>query len=572
MSKLLTFNLKLLLIISTNTIIFMSNLLNKLSIDDILNNTQHYIAVYTKDLTIVYINQNLASLYGNFKAEELIGEKVLNINPQFLNSVFYECAMQTINSGIETSRIGYSNLFNGWFATRMMKYDENRFVMIAHSLSKDLNYSGFVPIHDSLTSLYNKHKFQEDLNNSLQQKIPFNILILEISNLDKINEIYGIYHTDCLIMELSAQLKLLLHKSKLVETYKISNNQFAIINFISYAHNSNIIDQINDVFQKNMNITSTEKIKLNHVMSINHIQNFHKNSLQILEESFQTLNTAKKKKLLSLEFNETQSLNKKALLDEIKDGFKNNQFQLYYQPQVDLINNKICGVEALIRWNHPKKGLLAPAAFLSFMEDFELMEVLDKFVIKKSIQDSVFFKKSKFHLPISINLSANSFANPKIVDFFTTHIDKENLINHQIIIEITETALMQNIELSKKVIAQFLNKNFKIAIDDFGSGYSSFGYLVRYPTDYLKIDKEFITNIHLNDNLKQIVMNLVNMAHGLNMIVIAEGVEIDKEAKILKKLGVDIIQGYFYGLPTTKEQILQRITQEGLSSFKSSLI
>lgn len=540
-----------------------------ISLEDIMTKTKYLVAIYKNDLTIVGVNNVLANFYG-YEPNDLIGKNVLDIVPNFKQSVFYECCMHTIKYKKEISRLGYSVLFNGWFATRTMMYDENHSVLIAHALSEDINYAGFVPIYDSLTALYNLYKFNEDITKNINENKKFNIILFEIINLEKIYEIYGFYHSDCLIMEVSGQLKLSFHKENILEIYKISNNQFGLIHTLDSKNTIEIVEKLKNMFSLPLKITTDEKIKLNISIVSRNIQNNNKDVNKILEETFNTLKSAKKKKEFYLEFDEKTYLNKKNILIELKEAFKNKEFILYYQPQIDTITNKVCGMEALLRWNNKEKGILSPDKFLNLIEDFELNELMDKYVIKEAINDCVFFKKNKINIPISINLTSESFSNINIVDFIQSEVEKNDITSKNLIIEITENALMKNIELSKKVIKYFSAKEFKIAIDDFGSGYSSFGYLIRYPTDYLKIDKEFVQNINTQDNLKQIMRNLVNMAHSLKMLVVAEGVEFESEANVLKKLDVDIIQGYYYSKPLKKEDALNKINKTGVSYMKSN--
>jgi diguanylate cyclase (GGDEF)-like protein len=539
-------------------------------LEQIFDTLNYCIAICTSDMSVVGINKTYANLYGA-EPKDLIGKRATDISPSFTQSVFYECCLETIKTGETISRVGYSNPLKGWYAIRTAKYSDEYFVLIAHEISKDQNYSGFVPIHDVLTNLYNKHKFEDDIRFHILKKEQFGLIIIDILKLKKINQLYGTFNADMVLMEIAGKLKLNLYKNGVTEVYKISPDQFAVISLLDKDKCVDVIQKITDIFKEVFKI-SNDVINLDIVMGFNYLKDFknNKDTSEFIIETENAVQIAKDKKTLYFEHNkEVNLVNKKELLYEIKEAFKNKEFILYYQPQIDCIKNKICGAEALIRWNHKNRGILSPFHFIDLIEEFELNEELDKYVMEQVMHDSNYFKSHGFELPLSLNLSTNSLYDNKILDFYDEQAKKLLIDSSLLTIEITESSLIESIELSKKVISSFSDKGLKIAIDDFGAGYSSFGYLVRYPTNYLKIDREFITNIHQHKNLKQVVLNLIKMAHSLNMIVVAEGVEIEEEAQILKKYNCDIIQGYFYGKPMPKEQLLSRIQLEGISNFKS---
>lgn len=539
-------------------------------LDQIFDTMNYCIAICTSEMAVVGINKVYANLYGA-EPKDLIGKKATEISPYFKQSVFYECCVETIKTGKTISRVGYSSVLKGWYAIRTAKYSEDYFVLIAHEISKDQNYSGFVPIHDILTNLYNQHKFDDDMKANMIQKESFGLIVIDILKLKKLNELYGTFNADMVLMEIAGKLKLKLYKQGVTQIYKIAPDKFAITSFLPKNKCIELVHETEALFNEVFKI-SNNVIKLNIAIGFNYLEDFKKDSSAFIQETENALQLAKSRKTLYVEHtNDIPLVNKKVLLDEIKEAFKNREFILYYQPQLDCIKNKICGAEALIRWNHKTRGVLAPFHFLSLIDDFELNEELDNYVLQQVLLDSSYFRNQGIPLPVSMNLSTSSLSNTKIIDFYEQESKKLDVDHNLLTIEINESSLIESIEMSKKIISSFSAKGLKIAIDDFGSGYSSFGYLVRYPTDYLKIDREFITNIHENKNLKQIVLNLIKMAHSLNMIVVAEGVEIAEEADLLKKYGCDIIQGYFYGRPMPKEQLLARIKKEGFSNFKSDI-
>lgn len=244
---------------------------------------------------------------------------------------------------------------------------------------------------------------------------------------------------------------------------------------------------------------------------------------------------------------------------ELRSAFQNEEFEVYLQPQIDIINNKICGAEALVRWNHPTKGLLSPDKFLHDLEELNYFEQLDSFIFQK-IQN--FIQTYSLNIPISINLNGKNIANKD----FQSMILQSDLKN--IGFEITESNLI-DIHQSTDFFNQLQKLHSFISIDDFGTGYCSLEYLLHYSVDYLKIERKFISYIDQNAKNQKIVNNIIKLGHSLNCAIVAEGVEREEELNFLKENQCDIIQGYYYSKPLTIPLFLNYISQQGISSFKS---
>lgn len=222
----------------------------------------------------------------------------------------------------------------------------------------------------------------------------------------------------------------------------------------------------------------------------------------------------------------------------------------------------------MIRWIHPKKGFISPAQFLPVAEEFDLMFDLDKYVFIRAIKDIYDMRRKGIELNIAINLSSSSLCNPKIIDLFEAVLKRTDINPALITIEITESAFIEEKQISKKIVDDIKALGMNIALDDFCTGYSSMEYLLSYPADYLKIDREFIRKIDEDSQRKKIVKGLITMAQSLNMSVIAEGVETKEEAISLVSLNCNCIQGYLFGKPEKLEDLLSYIEKVGYTKHK----
>jgi len=241
---------------------------------------------------------------------------------------------------------------------------------------------------------------------------------------------------------------------------------------------------------------------------------------------------------------------------DIKKALKNNQFILFYQPKIDIQNNKITGAEALIRLKKDNK-IYPPSYFIPQAEKSGEIIEIDKWVMKRVINDSrEIFVKSNQEIQIAFNLSAKSFESSNLIENLEKMFHYSKDFNAKFELEITETALIDDIQKAKELLERLKEIGFTLSIDDFGVGYGCLTYLKEFPMDVLKIDKSFIDEITTNKKVEYIVESLIYLTNKLNLISIAEGVESVEQVNILKKLKCDKIQGYFYSKPLPLKEFL----------------
>ena len=241
------------------------------------------------------------------------------------------------------------------------------------------------------------------------------------------------------------------------------------------------------------------------------------------------------------------------LLGKFTDALKKDETYLTYQPIID--NNNIIGVEALIRWLNPKHGLIMPNDFIPLVESTQLIHPMTNWVIRKVIHKQKQLLKQGIDFYISINLSSKNLHNPNFYDDVMKIINEENGNSEKIIFEVTETVLLKEEKSITKTINKLKKAGFKMAIDDFGKGYSSLTYLNLYEIDFLKIDRYFISKIISNPSVLQIVEATIKLAHQFNLKVVAEGVEDKETYEAALKIGIDYIQGYYIAKPIKQDEV-----------------
>jgi len=252
-----------------------------------------------------------------------------------------------------------------------------------------------------------------------------------------------------------------------------------------------------------------------------------------------------------------ESVEHKTLMEsELKGALTKQEFVLFYQPQVDAYN-RLIGVEALLRWNHPQKGLVPPNVFISLAEETGYIVPLGTWVIQEACtQLSLWLKKyPQLVLHVAINVSARQFQEASFYDAVALSIEEAHLPSSSITLELTESLILENIHEVIAKIEALRSLGVRFSLDDFGTGYSSLSYLKRLPLDELKIDQSFVRDINHDNNDAMIVKTIIEMAQNFDLDVIAEGVEDEDQLMYLKENGCPLFQGYFFGKPMPPEEI-----------------
>ena len=244
--------------------------------------------------------------------------------------------------------------------------------------------------------------------------------------------------------------------------------------------------------------------------------------------------------------------------NNLRHALRRNEFTLYYQPQVDLASGAICGAEALLRWNHPDMGLVSPLQFIPIAEQTGLIIPIGEWVLAEACRQGRLWQEEGLPpIRLSVNLSAVQFRQRDIDTVLTRIVQESGFDPAMLEFELTESAVMNNPDAAVDVLRRLKEMGVRLAIDDFGVGYSSLSYLKRFPIDTLKIDKSFVSDIRVDSNDTAIAAAIIGMAHNLHLDVVAEGVEKAEQIAFLCEHACDILQGYYFSRPVTAEAMAE---------------
>jgi diguanylate cyclase (GGDEF)-like protein len=237
---------------------------------------------------------------------------------------------------------------------------------------------------------------------------------------------------------------------------------------------------------------------------------------------------------------------------ELRNAIARNEFELHYQPVVDIKTRLLCGVEALVRWKHPAKGLIAPDQFIPLAESTGLIAQLGEWILQRACADAASWPA---HVKVAVNISAVQFRKGNLFEVILCTLVETGLAPERLELEVTETALLENQEAHLTTIRQLKNLGVCVALDDFGTGYSSVSYLTNFPFDKIKIDKSFTQGVLHRRDCKAVVASTLALANGLGTLTTAEGVETEEQLEYMREAGVDLVQGYLFGRPVPIAQL-----------------
>jgi EAL domain-containing protein (putative c-di-GMP-specific phosphodiesterase class I) len=246
-----------------------------------------------------------------------------------------------------------------------------------------------------------------------------------------------------------------------------------------------------------------------------------------------------------------------ALLGELREALNNDELVLHYQPKVAAGSGQLLGVEALVRWQHPTQGLLAPAEFIPVAEATTLIQRLTSIVIDKALAMSREWLDRGVRMPVAVNVSARSLLDETFADTVARALVRADIPADHLCLELTESTIMSDPERALSIMQQLRILGVRLSVDDFGTGYSSMAYLKILPVDELKVDRSFVSQMNTSADDTMLVQSAIDLGHNLGMSVVAEGVEDHQTLLALKDLGADVIQGYYLGRPMDQSLLEQ---------------
>jgi diguanylate cyclase (GGDEF)-like protein/PAS domain S-box-containing protein len=418
--------------------------------------------------------------------------------------------------------------------------------------------------HDALTGLPNRLMFTEQLQETMRvsaaENKKFALIFMDFDRFKFINDILGHMTGDQLLQQAGKRLKQSIKKGDLVSRF--GGDEFVILlrNIQSSKNVDLIAERIRQCFQEPFKLGGQE-IYINVSMGISAFPKDGTDPDVLLKNADNALYRAKQQGgNVYLYYNQNIAIPKLKQLElekQLRQAIKNDELLLYYQPVVDLKTQSIVAAEGLLRWNHPTLGLISPGDFIAHAEESGLIVNIGEWVIKQACKQMYEWKQQGLYVPVSINVSPRELLQRNFVPKVQKIMAQYELPSQDLALELTETFLIKNMEVSISILEQFRSLGFKLMIDDFGTGYASLNYLKQLPIDEIKIDQSFIHGSTTDSQDAGIIKAIISMARHLQLKVVAEGVETEDQLKFLLNQNCDLMQGNFYSPAVPETEFLK---------------
>lgn len=420
---------------------------------------------------------------------------------------------------------------------------------------------------DQLTGLPNQHAFFDQVTRDVQEFNSGAFLYLTIDQFSTIQEVLGLDGGEEVLQETAKRLQQRFSDPSCVA-------RFGMDHFVLYLHEHELEHYEQKLLElKKPMMIKNQEVYITYSFGMAYYPIHGTDAESCLQSAQIALSYGKKvgSRSISSEFNPyMRELSETNLHTEmnLRKGLDMEEFCLYLQPQVNCTRNEVEGFEALIRWNHPEKGLVAPFEFISHAESTGLILPIGEWVIQNACRQLAKWNTSGHtHLTISVNISPRHFLHEKLVPFLEGCIETYAIRPQQLIIEITENVAIADYIAAQERMVELRELGFSISIDDFGTGFSAFVYLQHFPIHEIKIDRRFVRDVHENPKSLGIVKTIVDLATILELRVVVEGAEIREQIDVLTSIGCKTIQGYYFAKPMPITQVTSWLTDRNPSDF-----
>lgn len=433
-------------------------------------------------------------------------------------------------------------------------------------LARQASRTRYFGDHDLLTGLPNRRSFTSMLDRSLTGEENVLLVCFDLRRFHEINEAFGHKMGDQVLRVVARRVHDICAESDVMA--RVGGDEFAIL-----VHHSDH-DPLHEVFLRRLDLEMGSTVTarghefhLDYAAGSACFPRDGETAEELMRNAAASLLDARRSGVRYRDFSELttgEAAERIALRRDLFSALKHDQFYVAYQPQIDMKTGAVCGVEALLRWRHPARGEIPPSVFVPLAESTEFILLVGEWVLDQATRDMALLRSRGFDLRLSVNVSAVQFKHAGLPDTIRNALSSSGLPPEALEIEITESTVIHDARFVHRVMTELGNLGLQFAIDDFGTGYSSLSVLRRLPFDRLKIDRSFIKGIDTDAGTRNIVEAIVWMGHGLNLRVLAEGVEREEERAVLAGLGCDEVQGFLFGraLPIAE---LERHLSEGVT-------
>lgn len=534
--------------------------------------SQEGVLITDENRTILSVNKAFTRITG-YSAEEAIGQtpgilKSGKQSPEFYQTMWKEIDKTGNWQGEIWNRRKNGEVFPQWLgisASRKSDGSIARYVGIFADIGAykaaeaKIHHLAF---YDPLTGLPNRRLLIERANQALsmakRQVVGVAVMYLDLDGFKDINDVLGHSAGDQLLLEVSRRITSCVRSGDTV--CRIGGDEFVIL-----LYNAGDAIHVADIAQKVL-----QRVSLPIVIKDNHLQascsigaSLYPEDGETIEVLLQHADTAmyeakkagKNTFRLFTESMNQQLVRRHFLQDSLRNALFGDELFLEYQPQYDLHSLRIIGAEALLRWRHPEKGLISPADFIRVAEQSDLILQVGRFVLSSALKQAKTWLKQGHRISISVNISVKQVFRDDLVTLVTELLEKFDFPPNLLELELTESILADDPLVVLNLIEQLKAHGVRFSIDDFGTGYSSLSYLKRFPVSKLKIDQSFVHDLLVDEDDKVIVTAITALAKSLSLTCIAEGVENNEQATLLREMGCDQIQGYWLAKPLSAEKM-----------------
>lgn len=548
-------------------------------------NSNEGILITDADSKILSVNKAFSKITG-YEKEEVIGKTPSILNSGVHDSNFYKEMRYSLEhnsswKGEIWNKRKNSEIYPEWLSiakTTNPKYNEEFYIAIftdITSLKEADEKLYFYANHDVLTNLANRVQFESHLKNTIEfskrKETKIALFFIDLDKFKDVNDTYGHTMGDEMLKTIAKRLNQSIRKEDFIA--RLGGDEFVLI--IKDVKNSEDMITLADKLNENIKepIVINDKVFFMTLsIGISIFPDDGKNNEDLIKHADAAMYEVKENgrngcKLYNQNITDKISL-KVTLESELKYAIQNDEFEMYYQSIIDMKTEEIIGSEALVRWNHKTRGILTPIDFISFIDAGGMSIDFGELIFKKVLKDTqkINAKRENEEFKIAINISPEYFFKYTFIEDILEYCEEYKIDRKQIELELLETNIMKNSEISQKKIDTLNEKGFQIAIDDFGTGYSSLSYLKNFKVNKLKIDQAFIRDFLDDNSDKAIVEAIINLAKIFNLKVQAEGVETNKHHELLQTLDCDLAQGYFYNKPMPLDKFLNFISKKDKKS------
>ncbi len=426
-----------------------------------------------------------------------------------------------------------------------------------------------IAYHDSLTDLPNRQYFQRSLEMALGQELAqITVFYLDLDGFKQINDTLGHSAGDRLLQVAALRLQGCMGRNGMVA--RLGGDEFALFMVTTLPCEvdlwaKRLLERLNQPFW-----VEGREWHMSGSVGISHYPEHGHDASELLRYADTAMYQAKangKNQYCVYSHALSEAINSRLNLDmDLRRALREGEFVLYYQPQVSLRTKRIIGVEALLRWRDPRRGLVLPGDFIGQLEDSRILVSVEEWALRTACMQMRLWIDAGFRdLRVSVNVSAHHLVGGHLIHSVQAALAESTLMPSYLGLEITEQSLMENMDDANRVLKEIKRLGVYIELDDFGTGYSSLAYLKQLSVDHLKIDRSFVKDIDSDANDRAIVYSILAMAKTLGLGVIAEGVENQEQVDLLDKGGCEWVQGYFYS-PPVESQIFVKMLSQSLSA------